>query len=150
MARVQPLLYWVIYLIIGILLCVLVMWIIKQLEKLWFKNNNTSGTSVMDSPVICALVDIIIYLISGLVLSQKKYPVWAVWIYIIVFEVVTQCFLCYWLPDYFNATWTKSVIDVILSGLAYWLSSSLKHKTVKAEKHRILKHFSCKTKKKKC
>lgn len=138
-------LIWVIYLILGILLTMLAMIAIRKLEQvvseLSGKPEDTSSPSIMSSMITCILIDVLIYVISGMYLNPREFPVWAIIIYAIVFEIVTQCFLTYLYPQFFNATWLKSVVDVTLISLFYWLGSWLqsraKHKGREEEARKI-------------
>lgn len=130
---------WVFYLILGILLTMLFMVIVQAAEKAWFRKHGVqSGPSVLDSPVVCILIDIIIYLFFGFVLRESDYPVWAIVLYAIAYEVITQCFLTYAFPQFWNASWIKSVVDVIAITIAYAVGQALKKNAQKQGRGQIL------------
>lgn len=134
---ILPLWAWIVFLLIGILLTMLFMYIVRKVEKLLTSSTSstpttpgqisTSSSSIMDSQVTCILVDVIIYLFFGMFLNPDRYPIWAIAIYAVVFEMVTQFLLSPYFPQFFCASWWKSIVDVILIIISYsigqWLRS---------------------------
>jgi hypothetical protein len=127
-----PVFLWIVYLVVSILLTIIVMYIVKKIEA-WIcgKKKDDNSPSVLDSPVICILVDIIIYLFLGMFVNLNWYPLWAVTLFAILYEVITQCFLTYCFREFYNATWIKSVVDIICIVGAFWVGSALQRRVFK-------------------
>jgi hypothetical protein len=146
----MPILMWVIYLVVGILVTMLGMIIVRKIEELFVQSNGANSDSktyhsMFDSPIFCILVDIIIYLISGMFLCKREYPVWAVAIYAVTFELVTQSSwgLSSVYPEFFHASWMKSVADVTFIVLSYivggWLQKRAHKQGARHERKKLRK-----------
>lgn len=128
---------YVLWLILAILLSIIVMFLIQRIEKAIYAKSIAEGqpsSSVLDSPITCILVDILIYVISGMFVNVKEYPVWAICLYAIAYEIITQCYLGYFMPQFFHSTWLKSTIDLGLITLFYWLGTWLQTRAIRKGK----------------
>jgi hypothetical protein len=137
---------WVVLLVVGILITMLVMHIVRLVEQWISTSRSREAASMLDSPVTCILIDIVIWLFFGMFLNECRAPVWAIALYIIIYEVVTQCFLSYAFPQFYNATLVKSIFDVGLSILAYWIGILLQRRATNKGRNQCCKQRCCKPK----
>jgi hypothetical protein len=91
------------------------------------------------TPVTCILLDMLVYVISGVWTDPEAVPIIGIVLYILVFEAFTQAFLAVRWPQYFCATWWKSVADVILCIVAFVIGRQLSQYAIKREQKKTKK-----------
>lgn len=124
----DDLLRWVLFIVLGIALVIL----FTHLVQICFSSMSASGKSTEPlSNVMCLGIDFFVYLLLGVWVNPQEVPIWKIMLYIFSFELITQGLLSSIMPQYFNASPWKSLVDVMICAVGFTIGMAIQVRSCK-------------------